>query len=259
MATSLSPAIDAQISSTVALTYWRSISATVNGMLGGFPQISRIDLRGSINFFTKLRRQFPAQPSGKSLARGVDCGAGIGRVTAEVLSKICEVVDVVEPVEKFTKGIKEMKMAGEGKIGDIYISGLEDWVPKAQYDLIWNQWCLGYLTDKQLVIYMESCRNAVAEEGWIVVKENISTDVNGKDIFDALDSSVTRADRKFKKLFEEAGLELVRTEQQTGFPKGLFPVRFYALRPRKTWRNIRRISSSKLVFTEQGKCGVWCL
>jgi hypothetical protein len=65
---------DAQIDHAAALTYWNAIDANVNGMLGGFPHISRIDLRGSANFLAKLRRQHGVKPG--LLARGVDCGAG---------------------------------------------------------------------------------------------------------------------------------------------------------------------------------------
>ncbi|KAF7513815.1 hypothetical protein GJ744_007866 [Endocarpon pusillum] len=49
----------------------------------------------------------------------------------------------------------------------------------------------------------------------------MSTDPSGGDIYDELDSSVTRTDAKFRHLFAEAGLEVVRSESQTGFPKGL--------------------------------------
>ncbi len=227
---------DSRISHSDALTYWNSISPTVDGMLGGYPQVSRIDLRGSANFLAKLRRQFPG--SGESheeepLGRGVDCGAGIGRVTAGFLSKVCKVVDIVEPVEKFaTEAGKTVQMAGNGPMGAVYVMGLEDWKPaENQYDLIWNQWCLGHLTDSQLKIHLGRCREALTPQGWIVVKENMSSNRDGTDIFDIVDSSVTRTDQKFKRIIQEAGLVLVKTELQTGFPKLLYPVRFYALRP----------------------------
>ncbi|KAI4184789.1 MAG: hypothetical protein L6R41_004511 [Letrouitia leprolyta] len=224
--------IDHTISHPSALKYWNSIPATVNGMLGGFPQISRIDLRGSLNFISKLRRLNPdSTSSSTSIKRGVDCGAGIGRVTAGVLSKVCSVVDLVEPVEKFAKEVQNTKMHGEGKIDRVYITGLQDWVPVQKYDLVWNQWCLGHLTDQELVRYFKRCKDALASGGWIVVKENMSTDPDGEDIFDEVDSSVTRTDGKFRGLFEEAGLRIVKTEVQLGFPKKLFPVRFYALQP----------------------------
>lgn len=223
---------DDQISHSDGLTYWNSISPTVNGMLGGYPQVSRIDLRGSANFLAKLRCQCTPHDTQKILGRGVDCGAGIGRVTAGFLSTVCDVVDVVELVEKFAIEVKSAKMIGNGLVGETYITGLENWKPENQYDLIWNQWCLGHLKDKQLVAYFKRCSKNLTSEGWIVVKENMSTNKDDADTFDVVDSSVTRTDKKFRKIFEEAGLLLVKTELQRGFPKELYPVRFYALRPR---------------------------
>ncbi|KAI4146232.1 MAG: hypothetical protein L6R39_003530 [Caloplaca ligustica] len=219
---------DAQISQADALTYWNSIPATVDGMLGGYPHISRVDIRGSLNFVEKLRR-LHAFPAPGMWSRGVDCGAGIGRVTAGVLSKVCGIIDVVEPVDRFAKEVRVAKLAGEGKAGEVYIAALQDWTPVEKYDLLWHQWCLGHLTDTEMCRYLKKCREIVKEGGWIVVKENMSTDPEGKDIFDEVDSSVTRTDTKFRVLFEGAGLKIVKTEVQTGFPKGLLPVRFYAL------------------------------
>ncbi|CAD6587585.1 MAG: Alpha N-terminal protein methyltransferase 1 [Alectoria sarmentosa] len=231
MAPSTEPAPDANICTSDSLKYWNSISTSVNGMLGGYPEISRTDLKGSANFFAKLRRERPSQSANGRLQRGADCGAGIGRITAGFLSTVCEVVDVVEPVDKFAQEVKGQKMLGTGSVGSVYVSGLEDWLPEAQYDLIWNQWCLGYLTDKLLVAYLERCKDAVTIDGWIIIKENMSTNVDGEDIFDQEDSSVTRTDQKFRQLFKEADMRLIKTEVQRGFPKGLFPVRFYALKP----------------------------
>lgn len=39
-----------------------------------------------------------------------------------------------------------------------------------------------------------------------------------------------RVDEKFRLIFEQAGLKLVKSDLQRGFPKDLFPVRMYALR-----------------------------
>lgn len=160
-------------------------------------------------------------------------------------------VDVVEPVKKFTDelvqslGNGEYAGDGEGKdgkgqVGGVINLGLQDWIPESgAYDLIWNQWCLGHLTDAQLVVYLRRCKDGLrhAKDGeeernsWIVVKENLSTDIRHKDIYDEEDSSVTRSDDKFRGLFKDAGLKIVATEQQRGMPKELFPVRIYALKP----------------------------
>lgn len=219
---------DAQINQADGLAYWNSIPATVSGMLGGIPSISRTDLRGSLTFLEKLRRLHPP-PSSDPFVRGIDCGAGIGRVTAGVLSKICVLVDIVELVEKFAQEARSTKMLGEGKVGQVYVTGLQDWVPTEKYDLMWNQWCLGHLTDGELVQYLARCKEAVARGGWIVVKENMSTDPEGKDMFDEVDSSVTRTDENYRRLFADSGLQIVKTEMQNGFPSKLLPVRFYAL------------------------------
>jgi protein N-terminal methyltransferase len=241
----VSPHADASINHTASLTYWNSVSSDVTGMLGGYPQTSRIDLLGSSNFLTKLRRgKTPATKQAlPPLRRVADCGAGIGRITKGLLMGVAERVDVVEPVEKFTAelvaGLEKEGEEKKGKLGEVVNLGLQDWEPeRGGYDLIWNQWCLGHLTDAQLVAYLERCKAGLRtnEDGgsatsWIVVKENMSTDIWKQDIYDDEDSSVTRSDEKFRELFKKAGLRIVATEVQKGFPKELFPVRMYALRP----------------------------
>lgn len=231
-----SAAPDSLIDHAESLKYWNSISPDVNGMLGGFPQISRIDLRGSANFLAKLRRLSPSAGSTKGkLKLGVDCGAGIGRVTEGFLSNVCEVVDIVEPIEKFANVLRDGKLKAEGIVGDVFTVGLEHWEPQAEkrYDLIWHQWCVGHLTDDQLISHLRKCKRFLADGGWIVVKENLSSDQDGQDLYDELDSSVTRSELKFRELFHDAGLQLLRSELQTGFPKGLglYPVKLFALRP----------------------------
>lgn len=247
-----STAPDALINHEASIEYWNSVSADTNGMLGGFPQTSRIDLQGSSNFLTKLRRSkssLAAHEPLPPLERVADCGAGVGRITKEFLLKVSKRVDVVEPVKKFTDELVQSLGSGEwagdgdagvkagrGQVGEVINLGLQDWVPEeGVYDVIWNQWCLGHLTDAQLVAYFERCKNGlVKEEGrnaWIMVKENLSTDFKGKDIYDEEDSSVTRSDEKFRTLFAQAGLKIVSTELQKGFPRELFPVRIYALKP----------------------------
>jgi protein N-terminal methyltransferase len=161
-------------------------------MLGGFERVTRVDLLGSRTFFAKLRLPRPAAPP----YRIADCGAGIGRITKGFLTKINAdvVVDVVEPVKKFTDQVHEgvdWDEEGRGKIGEIINEGLETWTPeKGRYWVIWNQWCLGHLKDVQFVEYLRRCKEGLVEGGLVVVKENVTTSV--EDEFDELDSSVTR-------------------------------------------------------------------
>ena len=230
--------VDAQVSASSAKAYWSDVPPTVDGMLGGYPQISRSDLRGSHVFVSKLRRSATPRPSASAslLSSGVDCGAGIGRVTAGLLTRVCSVVDVVEPVAKFAEQARALPPTelGEGQIGKVFVCGLEDWYPdeSTPYDLIWHQWCLGNLNNSALDAHLCRCTRALRPGGWIVAKENISWT---EDIYDEVDSSVTRTDSSYRAAFEGAGLKVVRSEVQKGFPPslGLYPVRFYALQPQR--------------------------
>jgi hypothetical protein len=111
----------------------------------------------------------------------------IGRITTGLLLSIATTVDIVEPISKFTE-----PLSGTPGIGEIFNTGLESWTPSSDpgYDLIWNQWCLGHLTDEQLVEYFKKCGDALKEGGFVIVKENLSSGED--DVFDEVDSSVTR-------------------------------------------------------------------
>lgn len=228
---------DSKIDHAASIRYWSSLPSTASnmlGMLGTYPWYTRIELQGSKNFLNKVRRLLPALQSEGKFNLGVDCGAGVGRVTEGFLRHVCTVVDAVEPVQKFTQVLQEGQLKKDGVIGDIYTLGLEDWYPEKKYDLIWTQWCVGHLTDVQLVQYVSRCRNSLTENGIMVIKENLSTHPGDQDMYDDEDSSVTRTDAKFKKIFDEAGMEVIKSEIQTGFPKQfkLLPVKSYALRPK---------------------------
>ncbi|KAM3500476.1 hypothetical protein MY10362_006372, partial [Beauveria mimosiformis] len=145
-------------------------------------------------------------------------------------------VDVVEPIAKFTDALR-----GKKGVRRVLNMGLEDWRgggddddDGTRYDLVWTQWCLGHLMDQQLRRYLERCREAlVPETGVIVVKENLST--SGVDVFDAVDSCVTRHEDTWKSIFQQAGLRIVKEEPQRGLPETgkarLLPVMMYALQP----------------------------
>ncbi|KAK9445370.1 DUF858 domain protein [Metarhizium brunneum] len=227
---------DGRINTSNAREYWERAHVDVNGMLGGIPahggfsSISRIDLQGSRTFLARFG--IGTKHDRRTLTSTLEGGAGIGRVTEGLLLRVSEHVDVVEPIAKFTAAL-------QGKPGVRAISnvGLEEWQPVAgqEYDLVWAQWCLGHLTDEQLVRFLALCKTVLTPAtGLIVVKENLST--SATDVFDSTDSSVTRLDSSFCRIFEEAGLVVVRTELQRGLPERppqrLLPVRMYALRPR---------------------------
>ncbi|KAL1921797.1 uncharacterized protein VTP21DRAFT_10439 [Calcarisporiella thermophila] len=220
-----------------AQSYWNSIDPDVDGMLGGFGRISHIDTQGSLRFLRELT--VGKKGAGGHLIKApcispqyaCDCGAGIGRVTQQMLLKVpFERVDLVEQCEKFIKRarIDLKEQVRDGKVGDFYTCGLQNFVPvEGRYDLIWCQWVLGHLTDDDLITFFQRCKKGLKPGGIIGVKENISSN---ECLYDEEDSSVTRPDKDFKDIFRKAGLSLIKEETQHGFPDGLFTVRMYALR-----------------------------
>ncbi|EXJ86993.1 hypothetical protein A1O3_03950 [Capronia epimyces CBS 606.96] len=260
---------DSNISIPDQVAYWSKITPSVDGMLGGYPQVSRIDLQFSRNFLRKLQRldkSDRARPSANAphdqaeyaFQHCLEPGAGIGRVTLNLLAGICSKIDIIEPVKRFTDVLtaEDSPVVRSGQLQRVYNVPLQTWTadsipsysapgldaeatPAAtsttgRYDLIYNQWCLNHLSMADLVSYLTKLIPLLRANGWIIVKENLSTDAFAADIFDEEDSSVTRSDQNWRIGFEQAGLKLVKTELQTGFPKalGLLPVRMYALRPR---------------------------
>ncbi|GAA6029448.1 hypothetical protein JCM8097_003684 [Rhodosporidiobolus ruineniae] len=106
------------------------------------------------------------------------------------------------------------------------------------YDLVMIQWCIGHLSDDELVAFLQRSRAALRQktdgtpEGFIILKENVCQDdaADGAGrLFDDDDSSITRSDKAFREVFARVGLTILRREVQQGFPAELFPVVAYAL------------------------------
>ncbi|CAG4956096.1 unnamed protein product [Colias eurytheme] len=207
-----------------AARYWANVPSTIDGVLGGFGHIADIDIAGSKQFLDQLL-SIDKPPATK---RALDCGAGIGRVSKNLLIPYFDKVDLVEQDEKFINTAKQ-SIGDDSKLGILYQVGLQNFKPQEKYDVIWCQWVLGNLNDYDLIGFLERCRQALAENGLVVIKENITT--SDELEYDDEDSSVTRPVKLMLKIFEEANLEMIRTEIQTGFPDDIYPVHMFALKP----------------------------
>ncbi|PSN53220.1 hypothetical protein C0J52_07994 [Blattella germanica] len=208
-----------------AAQYWSSIPATVDGVLGGFGFISQTDIQGSIGF---LKQLFKLQnPPGQG--RALDCGAGIGRITKHLLIKYFDKVDLVEQNPAFLEEAKTYIDCNQ-KIGNLICNGLQDFKPEPKsYDVIWCQWVLGHLTDEDFVTFFNCCKKGLKPNGIIVVKENLTS--SDKVEVDEQDSSVTRPVAIMRKLFKKAGLHCIKEQKQGNFPRGLYTVKMFALKP----------------------------
>lgn len=208
--------------------YWSKIPPTIDGMLGGFGHISQIDIQGSKVFLQQLFKS--KNPPGRLYA--ADCGAGIGRISKHLLLHTFEKVDLVEQSSSFLDKAKEYigsKLIS--KVGSFMPVSLQDFVPEPnKYDIIWAQWVLGHLTDAHFVRFLEDCTKGLKPNGMIIVKENITS--SGQVEIDERDSSLTRPIQTLKVLFEISGLDCYRQTKQSSFPKELYNVYMFALRPK---------------------------
>ncbi|ENN76187.1 hypothetical protein HUJ04_002336 [Dendroctonus ponderosae] len=212
-----------------AAKYWSKVPATVNGMLGGLGSVSTTDIQGSKTLLKQLLNS--KFPPGRSYA--LDCGAGIGRITKFLLSELFDQVDMVEQNAAFleTAELYLGQSLMERKVGVMFPVGLQHFAPEPKkYDVIWVQWVLGHLTDDDFVKFFVNCQIGLRPNGVIVAKENI-TSTDDVDV-DATDSSVTRPLGVLKKLFDQAGLDCDRLVKQHNFPKGLYAVYMFVLKPK---------------------------
>eukprot|EP00349_Pseudokeronopsis_sp_Brazil_P003754 CAMPEP_0202960712 /NCGR_PEP_ID=MMETSP1396-20130829/4869_1 /ASSEMBLY_ACC=CAM_ASM_000872 /TAXON_ID= /ORGANISM="Pseudokeronopsis sp., Strain Brazil" /LENGTH=80 /DNA_ID=CAMNT_0049680111 /DNA_START=601 /DNA_END=843 /DNA_ORIENTATION=- len=77
--------------------------------------------------------------------------------------------------------------------------------------------------------FMKKCKENLSDEALIVVKEN----VNDKGfLLDKDDNSVLRDNRYFMEMFDQAGFSVIKHQYQKGFPKDLYKISIFVLRPK---------------------------
>eukprot|EP00928_Gymnodinium_smaydae_P033972 TRINITY_DN24188_c0_g2_i1.p1 TRINITY_DN24188_c0_g2~~TRINITY_DN24188_c0_g2_i1.p1 ORF type:complete len:674 (+),score=160.11 TRINITY_DN24188_c0_g2_i1:65-2023(+) len=216
--------------------YWDSSEPSVRGVLAGHEDTSEIDLRESAAFLDALPAAADAAVVGKQrrFRSALDCGAGVGRITEALLLPRAVAADLVEPSPPLLQEARRRLQGTSGarRFLELPLQALgrgEAELLDGEYDLIWIQWVLLYLTDADLILFLRRMKAALAQDGWIVVKENCmlnrSRGMVGKE-----DASLTRSDAHFRRLFSEAGLELRSEQLQQEWPDNLLPVMMYALR-----------------------------
>ena len=206
--------------------------------------LPRIDALGSRLFLLNLYPELSTVPSAfcptpthteQKRIRALDVGAGIGRVSADVLLHLVSDVVLVEPVmirealeharasaldTTTTPRISWPGLADQSKSVTFLQDTLQQFQPLAPhssqfhdrigyqppcatddigkgFDVIWCQWCLGYVTNPDLVAFLRRCHEALNKHprSLIVVKENVcrnALDGSAVEIFAKEDSSLTR-------------------------------------------------------------------
>jgi len=194
------------------LKYWNAVAqkdVSNNAVLGGFGlgSLPRVDAMGSRMFILTIRPELSRIPSpckttaehesepgsARRLYRALDVGAGIGRVTADVLLYLFDRIDLVEPVSAFIESGKHNATSGKWSsslradkalrfwntsiqaflpslapsnpsatpLSSSIVGPEHGWNDGSGYDVIWAQWTLGHLTDEELVEFLQKCKGAL--------------------------------------------------------------------------------------------------
>jgi protein N-terminal methyltransferase len=202
-----------------ALEYWENTPATTSGVLGGLDHVHDIDIAASRAFLEEVK---PAMSRDYAL----DCGAGVGRVSKNLLLPMFAKVDLLEPIAKMLEVAK--KDLDNSRVGNFMLSSMETAkLAEATYDVVLIQWAALYLTDDDLAAFLAMSKRSLKPNGIIFFKENCTSD--DSFVVDKDDSSLTRSDAHYKRIFDAAGVKCVKEVIQPQWPKDLFQVRMYAL------------------------------
>lgn len=88
-------------------------------------------------------------------------------------------VDMLESNSKFLEKASEL-LRDQSAFGECFCYTLQTFpIPQKRYDIIWIQWVLCYLTDDDLVIFLQKIYQALkSSEGLIYIKENVLKEDN---------------------------------------------------------------------------------
>ena len=215
-------------------TYWSRQDASVDGMLGGLGSLHDADVRDSVAFIGRFLPLITAGEAPKATV-ALDVGAGIGRVSENVLLRFTGRVAILEADERFVAQARE-------RLGDrlvhAYAMRMQQLPDKPQpsepcpYDFVWVQWVLMYASDAEVVRLLRALHARLADKakGYIGVKENVksSTGADAIDV-DSSDCSIVRTPEHFRRVFAAAGMRVVAEAVQTGFPRHLYSVHMFML------------------------------
>lgn len=200
-----------------SLAYWKKVEPTVSGVLGGMEHVHEADIAES--------REFLESIPGLGRLRALDCGAGIGRISKHLLTKMFEKTDLLEPMHHMLEQAKaEMDM---DRVGHLLETSMEQVVLTETYDVVVIQWAAIYLTDDHFSEFLAKCKRSLNPGGVIFFKENTAS--TNKFLVDKDDSSLTRSDEHYKAIFAAAGVTLTKEAFQKQWPEDLFPVKMYSL------------------------------
>lgn len=209
----------------VGADFWRKQEKSNAGMLDGFTYTHDTDI-------TFSRAILDRQVKGHNLGNQhcAEFGAGIGRITKNLLIEYFQEIDLIDPVKEFLDFAQ--KDFGDRVKLNLYPIGAQEWKATTKYDCFWIQWTLMYLTDDDAIKLLKDCKSHLKRYGKIFVKENGFPNDPDKSLayWNPDDHSFARSHESYLALFEKAGLTVVENLLQPDWGEDLLPLYAFVLR-----------------------------
>jgi len=116
---------------------------------------------------------------------------------------------------------------GNNHKGEFFNSGCQNFNFTKKYDVIWIQWIIGHLTDKDFVEFLIKCKDALTENGHIIMKENVNC---RGFVVDKEDFTIIRDEPYFQAIFDKAQLDIIYQQDLESWPDDLYRVVSYVLK-----------------------------
>jgi protein N-terminal methyltransferase len=218
----------------ISTAYWSRQHPSVDGMLGGYPELDAVDALSSRELIQKYQNP-PRSRSKFALGKTcvADCGCGIGRVASTILCDYFIEIDLIDPVEHFVDIAVQSLQETDCHVRK-FVSGVQDWIPDRRCDAFWIQWVVMYLTDDDAIAFLGRCKAHLNPNGLIFIKDNLaSADLKleaSEAQFFPQARSICRAYKHYRALFKAAKLTVVEVAKQERWPEALLPLYTFVLR-----------------------------
>ena len=188
----------------ISENFWNNKTPEIENMCG-VGELNNEDLVHSERIFKNLKVN-------RKFNRALDVGAGIGRITFNVLYDKCNKIDLLDNNKKFLNHaeLKQREIKGD-KIENFYHSKIQNFRFQYNYDLIFVQWVLEYLDEKNFALFISNISSHLNNEGYVIIKENINLD-NELNIPIEEEGSLIRPNKTFENCFRIAGLKSIHEE-----------------------------------------------
>lgn len=214
--------------------YWEDTDSSSKGMLGGYTHVNNTDIITSREILSDLIKKKFFVPKNV-----IEYGAGIGRVSENLLVEYFNDIVVLEQNENFLKKAEEnlSKLKLENTKLRFIPASMQAFASNPQkygiestekFSAIWIQWCVENLDDTDLVSLLIRSKELLDDKGMIFVKENVVEDFQEIKIND-IDYSRVRNDALFKEIFKKSGLKIFKHLRHPNWPKDLMEVSIFIL------------------------------